>query len=214
MADWIKPVDYPVVAGGEFGAVGHGHLSVHQGVDLGAPNGTTVMASASGTVSFEGLSGSYGNLIVLNHPNGDQTKYAHLSKFLVPKGATVQQGDAIALSGGIKGAAGSGDATGPHLHTEHIVGGKAVDPVPYWSGTVPQANAQTAGLLDGINGTAQVIQWISTPGNWIRIGLFSLGTTLIMIAVIKILADTPVGKQVIGTGIQTAKTAAKVAVLA
>lgn len=87
----------------------------YNAVDLGAPIGTSVYAAASGVVIVSregGWNGGYGNYIVVSHPNGTQTLYAHLSKILVSEGAKVSQGQNI-------GAVGStGKSTGPHLHFE------------------------------------------------------------------------------------------------
>jgi murein DD-endopeptidase MepM/ murein hydrolase activator NlpD len=85
-------------------------------VDIAAPVGTTVHAAADGTVivamSNDEYNGGYGNYIVISHPNGTQTLYAHLSKVQVTLGEIVKQGEPIALSGA------TGKVTGPHLHFE------------------------------------------------------------------------------------------------
>jgi murein DD-endopeptidase MepM/ murein hydrolase activator NlpD len=85
-------------------------------VDIAAPIGTTVHAAAAGTVIVAmgsgAYDGGYGNYIVIAHPNGTQTLYAHLSKVNVTLGEEVLQGQPIALSGN------TGDTTGPHLHFE------------------------------------------------------------------------------------------------
>jgi len=85
-------------------------------VDIATPIGTTVHAAADGTVIVAmgngKYNGGYGNYIVISHPNGTQTLYAHLSKVTVSLGEMVTQGEPIALSGN------SGDSTGPHLHFE------------------------------------------------------------------------------------------------
>jgi murein DD-endopeptidase MepM/ murein hydrolase activator NlpD len=85
-------------------------------VDIAAPIGTTVHAAANGTVIVAmgngKYNGGYGNYIVISHPNGTQTLYAHLSEVTVSLGEMVLQGQPIALSGN------TGDTTGPHLHFE------------------------------------------------------------------------------------------------
>jgi murein DD-endopeptidase MepM/ murein hydrolase activator NlpD len=89
----------------------HGYNSV----DFGAPVGTPVVAAASGTVLVSkptGHNGGYGHYIVIEHDNGTQTLYAHLSSVSVGLGDTVQKGQKIALSGN------TGRSTGPHLHFE------------------------------------------------------------------------------------------------
>ncbi len=84
-------------------------------VDIASPVGTPVRASADGTViltKIGGWNGGYGNYIVIQHPNGTQTLYAHLSVLYVNNGQTVDQGETIAGTGN------SGRSTGPHLHFE------------------------------------------------------------------------------------------------
>ncbi len=87
----------------------------YNGVDLGAPLGTPVMASADGEIivaKASGYNGGYGSYVVVQHANGSQTLYAHLSKVSTYAGATVKQGQVI-------GAVGStGRSTGNHLHLE------------------------------------------------------------------------------------------------
>ncbi len=99
----------------------------NNGIDIGAPVGTTVKAAAGGTVIIAsgvgGYNGGYGNYIVISHPNGTQTLYAHLSKVSVSSGATVKQGQVIGATGGRPGSFGAGKSTGAHLHFE-VRGGK------------------------------------------------------------------------------------------
>lgn len=87
----------------------------NNGVDLASPIGTPILAAADGEViisRFGGWNGGYGNYIVIRHPNGTQTLYAHASKINVSAGESVKQGDVI-------GAVGiSGKSTGPHVHFE------------------------------------------------------------------------------------------------
>lgn len=104
-----------------------GMTSYHGAVDWATPIGTSVVASCGGRVSFAGWKASYGNCIFIEHPDGRQTRYAHLSKVLVSAGQNVSQGEKIALSGN------TGVSTGPHLHFEMRIGGKAVDPLKYIS---------------------------------------------------------------------------------
>ena len=99
--------------------------SFHYGVDWACSTGTSVMASCSGTVVSAGWAGSYGYSIVLDHGNGVQTRYAHLSQILVEYGQFVNQGDVIAYSGS------TGFSTGPHIHLEIIMDGVRVDPLGY-----------------------------------------------------------------------------------
>lgn len=102
-----------------------GASTYHQAVDWATPTGTPVYASSGGTVERAGWIGSYGYAVYINHPDGRQTRYAHLSKILVKAGQKVKQGDRIALSGN------TGVTSGPHLHFEMIINGKKVDPLKY-----------------------------------------------------------------------------------
>ena len=97
------------------GAIKTQGIHGYNGVDLGAPVGTPVRASASGEVIVakgQGWNGGYGDYIVIRHRSGIQTLYAHLSKVNVAVGEQVTAGENIALSGN------SGKSTGPHLHFE------------------------------------------------------------------------------------------------
>ncbi len=100
---------------------GHKTQGIHgyNGVDIGAPKGSSVYAAADGVVvtsHFRPLDdpwfGGYGNYIDINHPNGTQTRYAHLSAVYVAVGARVSQGQPIGEVGN------TGHSTGPHLHFE------------------------------------------------------------------------------------------------
>jgi len=97
----------------------------HKGIDIGTPIGTTIYASSGGVVEHAGWAAGYGYLVTINHPNGMQTRYAHLSKVYVSVGQYVSQGQVIAASGN------TGNSTGPHLHFEVRIGGVAYDPRNY-----------------------------------------------------------------------------------
>lgn len=100
-------------------------IKAHHGVDMAAPTGTRVKASGDGKVAFMGKKGGYGNVVILNHPNGISTVYGHLSRFsdAIRKGDAVNQGDIIGYVGM------TGLATGPHLHYEFLVNGNHRDPM-------------------------------------------------------------------------------------
>jgi murein DD-endopeptidase MepM/ murein hydrolase activator NlpD len=89
-----------------------GEGTFHTGVDLEAATGTPVHVTADGVVTNAGWSGAYGKLVVVDHGNGIETYYAHLSEFRVVPGEEVQRGQVIALSGG------TGRVTGPHMRYE------------------------------------------------------------------------------------------------
>ncbi len=96
----------------------------HPGFDLAAPTGTPVGAAAEGTVTHAGPAGGYGNLIIVKHANGYESRYGHLSAIDVKVGDQVTPGQAI-------GAVGTtGYSTGPHLHFEVRRDGEALDPEP------------------------------------------------------------------------------------
>ncbi len=126
---YIRPVTSNVITsyfGGRTSLI-PGMTTYHGAIDYGVRMGTSVMASCGGTVTYAGWMTSYGNVIFISHPDGRQTRYAHLSKILVKKGDYVTQGQKIALSGS------TGVSTGPHLHFEMRINGKAVDPLKYIS---------------------------------------------------------------------------------
>lgn len=102
-----------------------GASTYHKGVDWAVPTGTAVVASCGGTVVKAGWGSGYGYVVYINHEDGRQTRYAHLSKVLVSVGQNVSQGQRIALSGN------TGVSTGPHLHFEMLINGSQVNPLPY-----------------------------------------------------------------------------------
>ena len=105
----------------------------HTGVDISVPSGTAVRAAADGVVDSAEWAGSYGRLIVLDHGNGIQTYYAHLSRFAVVPGQWIRRGEIVGRSGA------TGRATGAHLHYEVRRGGTAINPHPYMRTTVAQS---------------------------------------------------------------------------
>jgi len=102
-----------------------GASTYHKGQDWATPVGTPIYASSGGTVAKAGWGSGYGYVVYINHTDGRQTRYAHLSKVLVKAGQTVKQGERIALSGN------TGVSSGPHLHFEMLIGGKQVNPLKY-----------------------------------------------------------------------------------
>ena len=102
-----------------------GASTYHKGVDWATPTGTAVFASCGGTVVKAGWGSGYGYVVYINHPDGRQTRYGHLSKVLVSAGQTVSQGQKIALSGN------TGVSTGPHLQFEILINGSQVNPLQY-----------------------------------------------------------------------------------
>jgi murein DD-endopeptidase MepM/ murein hydrolase activator NlpD len=99
-----------------------GAARFHRGIDIAAAYGREVPAAADGIVQFAGTQGGYGNLVVLRHDNGSETRYAHLSHLDVREGDVVKGGDVVGRVGQ------TGRATGPHLHFELREDGRPVDP--------------------------------------------------------------------------------------
>jgi murein DD-endopeptidase MepM/ murein hydrolase activator NlpD len=100
-----------------------GGADYHKGLDIAGERGEPVYATAAGTVRHAGRQGAYGNLVVIDHGFGIETRYGHLLKSLVEPGAKVKRGDIIAQLGS------SGRATGNHLHYEVIAGGRLINPL-------------------------------------------------------------------------------------
>jgi murein DD-endopeptidase MepM/ murein hydrolase activator NlpD len=95
----------------------------HPGLDIAGDKGQPVYATAAGTVTFAGGQGGYGNLIVVNHGYGLETRYGHLQSFSVKKNDSVNRGDVIGRVGS------TGRATGNHLHYEVLANGTLLNPL-------------------------------------------------------------------------------------
>jgi murein DD-endopeptidase MepM/ murein hydrolase activator NlpD len=101
-----------------------GQQRMHSGMDIAAPTGTPVRAAAGGVVSFAGSRGGYGNTVIVDHPDGTQTLYAHKHTLGVQVGESVRAGQTIGTVGS------TGQSTGPHLHFEVRRNGEPQDPAP------------------------------------------------------------------------------------
>ena len=129
----MRPLGWPVAGtaiGSGFGVREHpilGGPRPHRGVDLPAPSGTPVRAAADGTIRFRGRNGKYGRFIRLDHGFGLETAYGHLRGYArdLRRGTRVRRGEVIGYVGS------SGLSTGPHLHYEVRMNGRAVDPLPF-----------------------------------------------------------------------------------
>ncbi|MDE2571241.1 MAG: M23 family metallopeptidase [bacterium] len=119
------PIDSP------FGYRSYPDREFHDGVDIAADYGSPVVAAANGIVASAGWDGGYGIKVDIDHGNGYHTWYAHLSRTLVHAGEPVTRGKEIGLVGA------TGFATGPHLHYQLMLDGRALDPAPFLHG-VPQ----------------------------------------------------------------------------
>ncbi len=105
-----------------------GGRRAHKGIDLAAPTGTPIYATADGLISRASWFSSYGLYVSIEHGGQIQTRYAHMSRLNVAEGQRVHKGDIIGFVGT------TGRSTGPHLHYEVRVQGEAVNPVPYMHG--------------------------------------------------------------------------------
>lgn len=101
-------------------------IAMHAGVDFKSVINSPVYATADGKVNVAGWEGAYGRMVEIIHDNGVATRYAHLSAITVAVGDQVRRGDMVGKLGN------TGRSTGPHLHYETRVKGRAVDPVRFW----------------------------------------------------------------------------------
>lgn len=108
-----------------FNPEGGGGKEKHVGIDIAVREGTPVVATATGEVTFAGWDKIFGNLLIVDHKNGFETVYGHNQKNLVSKGQKVYKFDVIALSGN------TGRSSAPHLHYEVVKDGEPIDPSPY-----------------------------------------------------------------------------------
>lgn len=120
-----------------------GSRAMHGGIDLAGPLGTPIYATADGIVNrSEWNNGGYGNLVEINHGQGIQTRYGHMSRLIARSGQRVRRGELIGLMGS------TGRSTGSHLHYEVRIDGRAVNPIPFIQGNETLASLQrrAAGL--------------------------------------------------------------------
>lgn len=113
----------------------------HNGIDLAAPTGTPIYATADGVVSRADRFSSYGLYVQIEHGANLETRYAHMSRIAVAAGEAVRKGDIIGYVGS------TGRSTGPHLHYEVRIAGDAVNPIPY----MVETDAQLA-MARGVGG--------------------------------------------------------------
>jgi len=100
-----------------------GYERFHDGVDLGAPQGTPIVAAADGRVVSAGWAGGYGRAVEIAHAGGVETRYGHMSRIAAYSGEQVHRGDVIGYVGS------TGLSTGPHLHFEVMKNGRPVNPM-------------------------------------------------------------------------------------
>ncbi len=102
-----------------------GKLARHNGVDIPAPYGPPIYATADGIVGRAQRLGGYGNYVEIEHGNAIETRYGHMSSFVVQPGQQVKKGDVIGYVGS------TGRSTGNHLHYEVRIDGEPVNPMPF-----------------------------------------------------------------------------------
>ena len=102
-----------------------GGAAMHNGLDFRAPHGAPIHAAAAGTVSFVGVKSGYGKVVEISHGSGMVTRYAHMSRFNTQVGTEIAAGEIIGAIGN------TGRSTGPHLHFEVRIDGRAVNPRPF-----------------------------------------------------------------------------------
>ncbi len=102
-----------------------GRVARHNGIDIPAPYGTPIYATADGIIGRAQRLGGYGNYVEINHGNEIQTRYGHMSRFVVHSGEQVKKGDIIGYVGS------TGRSTGNHLHYEVRIEGSPVNPLPF-----------------------------------------------------------------------------------
>ena len=153
------PSDKPVKTAEFMSAYGHRNdpfdrrVRMHEGIDLAAPIGTPIYATADGTVLRAGWnSGGYGNLVEVDHGRGIITRYGHLSAILVRPGDRITRGQQVGRMGS------TGRSTGSHLHYEVRIDGRAVNPIPFMKTTdyvlamQRRANSASMEAIGGPNG--------------------------------------------------------------
>lgn len=124
----------------------------HNGIDVAAPMGTPLYATADGIVKNAQLHSSYGNYVRIDHGDGTESLYAHLSKMVVNPGQSVVKGQLIGEVGS------TGDSTGPHLHFEYIVNGARIDPISILMGNM------------ALNALEEALTQIGKPYVWGGVG--------------------------------------------
>lgn len=108
-----------------------GRTSWHGGIDFAGKENSSIVATGAGVVVFAARRSGFGKLVEIDHGDGLLTRYAHLNDFSVAKGDIVRRGDKVGLMGC------TGRCTGPHVHYEVLLNGRAVDPLRYVSRAAP-----------------------------------------------------------------------------
>lgn len=122
---FIWPVQGPLTSRYGRRNISVGGNTFHAGVDVAAPTGTPILAAKGGTVVKASWGGAYGYVVYIDHGDGSQTRYAHMSQIKVGVGSYVNQRDVLGLVGT------TGASTGPHLHFEIRLEGRSINPLEY-----------------------------------------------------------------------------------
>ena len=138
-----------------------GENQLHNGMDIGAPEGTKVMAGLTGTVTTSAYNDSYGNYVIIKDSKGYELRYAHLSSRSVSAGASVTKGDEIGLVGN------TGNSTGSHLHIELLKNGERLNPIFYLEtgeGSIFGGNEYTSEAAQRL--LEEAAKYLGTPYVW------------------------------------------------
>ena len=138
-----------------------GENQLHNGVDIGVPEGTEVLAGLSGTVTTSAYNDSYGNYVVIKDSKGYELRYAHLKTRSVSAGAAITKGDQIGLAGN------TGNSTGSHLHIELLKNGERMNPIFYLEtgeGTIFGGNEYTSEAAQRV--LQEAARHLGTPYVW------------------------------------------------
>ncbi len=138
-----------------------GANQLHNGMDIGAPEGSKVMAGLTGTVVTSAYNDSYGNYVVIKDSKGYELRYAHLSSRSVTAGSAVTKGDEIGLVGS------TGNSTGSHLHIELLKNGERLNPIFYLEtgeGSIFGGNEYTSEAAQRL--LEEAAKYLGTPYVW------------------------------------------------
>lgn len=138
-----------------------GANQLHNGVDIGVPEGTEVLAGLTGTVTTSSYNDSYGNYVVIKDSKGYELRYAHLKSRSVSSGDAITKGDVIGLAGN------TGNSTGSHLHIEILKNGERMNPIFYLEtgeGTIFGGNEYTSEAAQRL--LQEAARYLGTPYVW------------------------------------------------
>lgn len=177
LSKWTPPIRGNPQLGKRYGEAGPMWSSgYHTGQDYQAPRGTPVVAVADGTVTFRGVRGWAGNLVIVKHNDGTESWYAHLNTFsLIFPGSKVLRGTQLGTVGS------TGNTTGPHLHLEAHRGGKHFDPMKMMTTGVAPPDTVDPDVVTPGGGDFGILTDTST---WARVGQFVGGGALLVVGLI------------------------------